>query len=229
MLEQQYSDYIKLVLGHLYKESTVNVSEYGQKIFWSYFFIFLEKKKTYIIDNFIDLLCLRISDYMDLTPVDIVGKRCYQFIHAEDVEGIRQSHLDCEYTWIHTTHWLDDQVHSQIVTGDDSRCAQLLLEWVGWTDGMNSVVFPHITFQSHDLLLDCCWSCYVAFWDVSLLFEEWRISLVVRLNVFRTSQSTSIRFCFDLRWLIRGETDLCPHSTFCSGQPDGEVGLNLKF
>lgn len=38
----------------------------------------------------------RISDYMDLTPVDIVGKRCYQFIHAEDVEGIRQSHLDRE-------------------------------------------------------------------------------------------------------------------------------------
>ncbi|XP_029316924.1 LOW QUALITY PROTEIN: neuronal PAS domain-containing protein 3, partial [Cottoperca gobio] len=36
----------------------------------------------------------RISDYMDLTPVDIVGKRCYQFIHAEDVEGIRESHLD---------------------------------------------------------------------------------------------------------------------------------------
>ncbi|CAB1335445.1 unnamed protein product, partial [Coregonus sp. 'balchen'] len=39
----------------------------------------------------------RISDYMDLMPVDIVGKRCYQFIHAEDVEGIRHSHLDCEY------------------------------------------------------------------------------------------------------------------------------------
>uniref|UniRef100_A0A1A7YM08 Neuronal PAS domain protein 3 n=2 Tax=Iconisemion striatum TaxID=60296 RepID=A0A1A7YM08_9TELE len=36
----------------------------------------------------------RISDYMDLTPVDIVGKRCYQLIHAEDVEGIRQCHLD---------------------------------------------------------------------------------------------------------------------------------------
>ncbi|XP_044515941.1 neuronal PAS domain-containing protein 3 [Gracilinanus agilis] len=35
-----------------------------------------------------------ISDYMDLTPVDIVGKRCYHFIHAEDVEGIRHSHLD---------------------------------------------------------------------------------------------------------------------------------------
>ncbi|XP_031703078.1 neuronal PAS domain-containing protein 3 [Anarrhichthys ocellatus] len=39
----------------------------------------------------------RISDYMDLTPVDIVGKRCYQFVHAEDVEGIRECHLDCEY------------------------------------------------------------------------------------------------------------------------------------
>ncbi|XP_033844226.1 neuronal PAS domain-containing protein 3 isoform X2 [Periophthalmus magnuspinnatus] len=36
----------------------------------------------------------RISDYMDLAPGDIVGKRCYQFIHAEDVEGIRQCHLD---------------------------------------------------------------------------------------------------------------------------------------
>ncbi|KAM9569781.1 neuronal PAS domain-containing protein 3-like isoform 2-T2 [Salvelinus alpinus] len=36
----------------------------------------------------------RISDYMDLMAVDIVGKRCYQFIHAEDVDGIRHSHLD---------------------------------------------------------------------------------------------------------------------------------------
>lgn len=41
----------------------------------------------------------RISDYMDLTPVDIVGKRCYHFIHAEDVEGIRHSHLDCKYPY----------------------------------------------------------------------------------------------------------------------------------
>ncbi|TDG98535.1 hypothetical protein EPR50_G00201300, partial [Perca flavescens] len=37
----------------------------------------------------------RISDYMDLTPADIVGKRCYQVIHAEDVEAIRECHLDC--------------------------------------------------------------------------------------------------------------------------------------
>ncbi|XP_044843851.1 neuronal PAS domain-containing protein 1 isoform X1 [Mauremys mutica] len=36
----------------------------------------------------------RISDYMDLCPSELVGKSCYQFIHGEDVEGIRQSHLD---------------------------------------------------------------------------------------------------------------------------------------
>nr|XP_056701928.1 neuronal PAS domain-containing protein 1 [Euleptes europaea] len=36
----------------------------------------------------------RISDYMDLCPSELVGKSCYRFIHGEDVEGIRQSHLD---------------------------------------------------------------------------------------------------------------------------------------
>ncbi|XP_069586643.1 neuronal PAS domain-containing protein 3 isoform X4 [Ranitomeya imitator] len=36
----------------------------------------------------------RVSDYMDLNAVDLMGKRCYHFIHAEDVEGIRHSHLD---------------------------------------------------------------------------------------------------------------------------------------
>ncbi|XP_059807311.1 neuronal PAS domain-containing protein 3-like [Hypanus sabinus] len=36
----------------------------------------------------------RISDYMDLSTADVVGKNCYHFIHAEDVEGIRHSHLD---------------------------------------------------------------------------------------------------------------------------------------
>ncbi|XP_077395244.1 neuronal PAS domain-containing protein 3 isoform X2 [Festucalex cinctus] len=36
----------------------------------------------------------RISDYMDVSAADIVGKRCYQLIHAEDVDTIRQSHLD---------------------------------------------------------------------------------------------------------------------------------------
>lgn len=44
---------------------------------------------------------------MDLTPVDIVGKRCYHFIHAEDVEGIRHSHLDCKYAlaWSTVLAW----------------------------------------------------------------------------------------------------------------------------
>uniref|UniRef100_A0A8C3T3R8 Neuronal PAS domain-containing protein 1 n=1 Tax=Chelydra serpentina TaxID=8475 RepID=A0A8C3T3R8_CHESE len=51
----------------------------------------------------------RITDYMDLCPSELVGKSCYQFIHGEDVEGIRQSHLDllkkgqvvtCYYRWL---------------------------------------------------------------------------------------------------------------------------------
>ncbi|KAJ6663559.1 hypothetical protein lerEdw1_009638 [Lerista edwardsae] len=36
----------------------------------------------------------RISDYMDLCSSELVGKSCYRFVHGEDVEGIRQSHLD---------------------------------------------------------------------------------------------------------------------------------------
>ncbi|XP_061631543.1 neuronal PAS domain-containing protein 3 isoform X4 [Phyllopteryx taeniolatus] len=36
----------------------------------------------------------RISDYMDMSAADVVGKRCYQLIHAEDAEVIRQSHVE---------------------------------------------------------------------------------------------------------------------------------------
>ncbi|XP_069500672.1 neuronal PAS domain-containing protein 1 isoform X2 [Ambystoma mexicanum] len=36
----------------------------------------------------------RITDYMDLSASELVGKNCYQFVHAADVEGIRQSHRD---------------------------------------------------------------------------------------------------------------------------------------
>lgn len=57
----------------------------------------VEKTKWCQFGFNIEIILSRISDYMDLTPVDIVGKRCYHFIHAEDVEGIRQSHLDREY------------------------------------------------------------------------------------------------------------------------------------
>ncbi|XP_075469270.1 neuronal PAS domain-containing protein 3 isoform X3 [Ascaphus truei] len=55
----------------------------------------------------------RVSDYMDLSAVDLVGKRCYYFIHAEDVEGIRHSHLDLlnkgqcvtkYYRWMQKNH-----------------------------------------------------------------------------------------------------------------------------
>lgn len=40
-------------------------------------------------------LC-RISEYMDLTPAEVVGHTCYHFIHVEDLENLRQSHEDCE-------------------------------------------------------------------------------------------------------------------------------------
>ncbi|KAM9036350.1 neuronal PAS domain-containing protein 1 [Sarcophilus harrisii] len=36
----------------------------------------------------------RISDYMDVGPSELIGRSCYQYIHGEDVAGIRQSHLD---------------------------------------------------------------------------------------------------------------------------------------
>lgn len=38
----------------------------------------------------------RISEYMDLTPAEVVGQTCYHFIHVEDLENLRQSHEDCE-------------------------------------------------------------------------------------------------------------------------------------
>lgn len=38
----------------------------------------------------------RISEYMDLTPAEVVGHTCYHFIHVEDLENFRQSHEDCE-------------------------------------------------------------------------------------------------------------------------------------
>ncbi|XP_061683165.1 neuronal PAS domain-containing protein 1 isoform X2 [Syngnathoides biaculeatus] len=36
----------------------------------------------------------RISDYMDLTPAEVVGRTCYHFIYVEDLENLRQSHED---------------------------------------------------------------------------------------------------------------------------------------
>ncbi|XP_053362791.1 neuronal PAS domain-containing protein 1 [Clarias gariepinus] len=36
----------------------------------------------------------RISEYMDLSPAEVVGHTCYHFIHVEDLDTIRQSHED---------------------------------------------------------------------------------------------------------------------------------------
>lgn len=43
------------------------------------------------------LFCYRISEYMDLTPAEVVGHTCYHFIHVEDLESLRQSHEDCKW------------------------------------------------------------------------------------------------------------------------------------
>uniref|UniRef100_A0A8C8JFH6 Neuronal PAS domain protein 1 n=1 Tax=Oncorhynchus tshawytscha TaxID=74940 RepID=A0A8C8JFH6_ONCTS len=47
------------------------------------------------VDNTIVVPC-RISEYMDLSPAEVVGHTCYHFIHVEDLDNIRQSHEDCE-------------------------------------------------------------------------------------------------------------------------------------
>ncbi|XP_028818776.1 neuronal PAS domain-containing protein 1 [Denticeps clupeoides] len=36
----------------------------------------------------------RISEYMDLSPAEVVGHTCYRFIHVEDLDSVRQSHED---------------------------------------------------------------------------------------------------------------------------------------
>ncbi|XP_066561842.1 neuronal PAS domain-containing protein 1 [Amia ocellicauda] len=36
----------------------------------------------------------RISDYMDLSPGEVIGHSCYEFIHVQDVDTIRQGHED---------------------------------------------------------------------------------------------------------------------------------------
>lgn len=45
---------------------------------------------------FVVVFIYRISEYMDLTPAEVVGQTCYHFIHVEDLENLRQSHEDCE-------------------------------------------------------------------------------------------------------------------------------------
>uniref|UniRef100_A0AAV2J2L9 Neuronal PAS domain-containing protein 1 n=1 Tax=Knipowitschia caucasica TaxID=637954 RepID=A0AAV2J2L9_KNICA len=39
-------------------------------------------------------LQITISEYMDLTPAEVVGHTCYHFVYVEDLENLRQSHED---------------------------------------------------------------------------------------------------------------------------------------
>ncbi|KTG06627.1 hypothetical protein cypCar_00026278, partial [Cyprinus carpio] len=59
----------------------------------------------------------RISEYMDLSPAEVVGRTCYHFIHAEDLDTIRQSHED--YSLINNIffHSLLVLRKGQVVTG----------------------------------------------------------------------------------------------------------------
>nr|XP_006627773.1 PREDICTED: neuronal PAS domain-containing protein 1 isoform X1 [Lepisosteus oculatus]XP_015196457.1 PREDICTED: neuronal PAS domain-containing protein 1 isoform X1 [Lepisosteus oculatus] len=36
----------------------------------------------------------RISDYMDLSPAEVIGHSCYRFVHVQDLDRLRQSHED---------------------------------------------------------------------------------------------------------------------------------------
>lgn len=89
----------------------------GEKLFCR--FHFLSHLTIIVFFSFLNyrlyFFLFRISDYMDLTPVDIVGKRCYHFIHAEDVEGIRHSHLDCKYFYFYQNNLVQNQIVTQLL------------------------------------------------------------------------------------------------------------------
>ncbi|XP_032819602.2 neuronal PAS domain-containing protein 3-like isoform X2 [Petromyzon marinus] len=36
----------------------------------------------------------RVSEFMDMSPGELLGRSCYHFVHAEDVEAIRHCHVD---------------------------------------------------------------------------------------------------------------------------------------
>ena len=40
---------------------------------------------------------------MDISADDLIGKSMYDQIHAEDLQKIKKSHIDCEYKNV-TTH-----------------------------------------------------------------------------------------------------------------------------
>ncbi|XP_078099837.1 neuronal PAS domain-containing protein 1 [Sander vitreus] len=73
-----------VALAHTLPPSTLNEVRMESQMF--VFRVNMDLQVTYC-EN-------RISEYMDLTPAEVVGHTCYHFIHVEDLENIRQSHED---------------------------------------------------------------------------------------------------------------------------------------
>ncbi|XP_073347416.1 neuronal PAS domain-containing protein 1 isoform X1 [Pagrus major] len=73
-----------VALAHTLPPSTLNEVRMESQMF--VFRVNMDLQVTYC-EN-------RISEYMDLTPAEVVGQTCYHFIHVEDLENLRQSHED---------------------------------------------------------------------------------------------------------------------------------------
>ncbi|XP_065137650.1 neuronal PAS domain-containing protein 1 [Paramisgurnus dabryanus] len=73
-----------VALAHTLPPSTLNEVRMESQMF--VFRVNMDLQVTYC-EN-------RISEYMDLSPADVVGQTCYHFIHAEDLDTVRQSHED---------------------------------------------------------------------------------------------------------------------------------------
>ncbi|XP_062872735.1 neuronal PAS domain-containing protein 1 [Trichomycterus rosablanca] len=73
-----------LALAHTLPPSTLNEVRMESHMF--VFRVNMDLQITYC-EN-------RISEYMDLSPAEVVGHTCYYFIHVEDLDTIRQSHED---------------------------------------------------------------------------------------------------------------------------------------
>ncbi|KAL0972934.1 hypothetical protein UPYG_G00196680 [Umbra pygmaea] len=73
-----------VALAHTLPPSTMNEVRMESQMF--VFRVNMDLQVTYC-EN-------RISEYMDLSPAEVVGHTCYHFIHIEDLDNIRQSHED---------------------------------------------------------------------------------------------------------------------------------------
>ncbi|KAJ8403696.1 hypothetical protein AAFF_G00345640 [Aldrovandia affinis] len=73
-----------VALAHTLPPSTLNEVRMESQMF--VFRVNMDLQVTYC-EN-------RISEYMDLSPTEVVGHTCYHFIHVEDLDSVRQSHED---------------------------------------------------------------------------------------------------------------------------------------